>query len=266
MGNSLVDFKKGISTICTNAIFLLDASGSMSGERITQLNYAMQETLNALVKEGLKSETDIYVRVIRFNSMLDWVIGTEQKGVLVSDAANMWKDLDASGGTDTAGAIEETLKALKTEYFGYKNKKPIVILITDGESNDPQQTKDAVDQLRYAMSGNTNKEKVVRIAIGVQDHNPNELEYFASKGTIKDDQGERKNTPLVFGVSDASSIADVIKNVAVSSLHSVGGAGAVALKDNDDNNTQTNTNGTADLVIDDTPVIVDNTTKKTSTW
>lgn len=264
MDNGPIDYKKGITTVCTNILFLLDASGSMSGERISQLNYAMQETLNVLVEEGLKSETEIFVRVIKFNSGLDWVIGDETKGVLVDDAVRMWKDLEAAGGTDTAGAIDESLKAFKTEYFGYKNKKPIVILVTDGESNDPQETKRSVDKLKTAMSGNTGKEKIVRIAVGVEDHNETELNYFASKGKIIDDAGERDNVPLVFGVSDATAIAKVIKNVAVSSLYSVGGAGAVALKDNDD--ASGNQDQAAELAIDDTPIVIENTSDTTETW
>jgi uncharacterized protein YegL len=264
MENSPIDFKKGITTVCTNLVFLLDASGSMSGERISQLNYAMQETLNVLVEEGLKNETEIFVRVIKFNSGLDWVIGDATKGVLVDDAVRMWKDLEAAGGTDTAGAIDESLKAFKTEYFGYRNKKPIVILVTDGESNDPQETKRSVDKLKTAMSGNTGKEKIVRIAVGVEDHNEAELNYFASLGNIIDDSGERNNVPLVFGVSDATAIAKVIKNVAVSSLYSVGGAGAVALKDNDD--TSNDQEEAAVLAIDDTPIVIENTTETTETW
>ena len=254
----------GLTTTCTNIVFLLDASGSMSGERISQLNYAMHETLNELVKEGLKSETDIFVRIIKFNSDLEWVVGDETQGILVDDAVKAWKDLTATGGTDTAGAIEESLKSFKTKYFGYRNKKPIIILVTDGESNDPKETKKAVDKLKVAMSGNTGKEKIVRIAVGVEDYNPDELDYFASKGTIVDDNGTRENVPLVFGVSSASAIATVIKNVAVSSLYSVGGAGAVALKDNDDN--AGSLNQSADLTIDDAPVLINNQTETTQNW
>ena len=264
MTKSLIDFGGGLSTTCTNIVFLLDASGSMSGERISQLNYAMQETLNELVKESTKSEMDIFVRIIKFNSDLEWVVGDECKGVLVDDAVKAWKDLVATGGTNTAGAIEESLKAFKAKYYGYRNKKPVVILVTDGESNDAKETKRAVDKLKVAMSGNTGKEKIVRIAIGVEDHNEDELNYFASKGDIIDDTGERKNAPLVFGVSSASAISRVIKNVAVSSLYSVGGAGAVAFDDS--NGSTNNTNQTADLTIDDTPVLIDNRTETTQTW
>ena len=47
-----------------------------------------------------------------------------------------WKDLDANGGTDTAGAIELATSVMQKQYLGMRNYRPVVILITDGESND----------------------------------------------------------------------------------------------------------------------------------
>ena len=166
---------KGVTAICTNIIFILDTSGSMSGTRINQLNYGMSETLNTLVEESLKQETEVFIRVIKFNSSVDWVVGSESQGVAVEDVARAWQNLTATGGTDTASAIEESLKALRTQYIGVRNKKPIVILITDGESNDRRETKRATDKLKVAMSGGSGKEKIVRIAIGVEDYDANEL-------------------------------------------------------------------------------------------
>ena len=197
--------------------------------------------------------------IIKFNSDLEWVVGDEYKGVLVDDAVKAWKDLVATGGTNTAGAIEESLKALRTQYIGLRNKKPIVILITDGDSNDRREMERATDKLKVAMSGGSGKEKIVRIAIGVKDYNEGELNYFASKGTVKDDTGEHENVPFVFGVDDAEKIAEVIKNVTVSSLKSVGQAGPVQMADSG----STTTNTSTDIAMDDEPIVID-TTKNTS--
>jgi uncharacterized protein YegL len=250
---------QGVTANCTNIIFLLDTSGSMYGERINQLNYGMSETLNVLVEESFKQETDVYIRVIEFNTNVKWVVGSESQGVAVEDVARSWQNLTANGGTDTASAIEESLKALRTQYTGLRNKKPIVILITDGDSNDRREMERATDKLKVAMSGGSGKEKIVRIAIGVKDYNEGELNYFASKGTVKDDTGEHENVPFVFGVDDAEKIAEVIKNVTVSSLKSVGQAGPVQMADSG----STTTNTSTDIAMDDEPIVID-TTKNTS--
>ena len=262
MPNPLVNSgAEAVTSICTNIIFLLDTSGSMYGERINQLNYAMSETLNVLVEESFKQETDVYVRVLEFNSNVRWVMGSKEKGVAIEDAARTWQNLAANGGTDTATAIEECLKSLKTDYIGIRNKKPIVILITDGDSNDRRAMESATDKLKVAMSGNSGKEKIIRIAIGVQDYNAGELNYFASKGTIITDESETANAPFVFGVDETSKIVEVIKNVAVSSLRSSKQGGPVNFSNQD-----TNTVNPANLVMDETPFVIDTSTNTTEEW
>ncbi|MBR2024215.1 MAG: hypothetical protein IKA02_00225, partial [Clostridia bacterium] len=87
----------------------------------------------------------------------------------------------------------------------------------------------------------TNKEKVIRVAIGIQQSSQKELEYFATKGKIKNGKDVKENQPFVFHVSDTNEIAEVIKNVTVSSLYSSIKGGAV--------------DNPAGLVIDDTPII-----------
>ncbi|MBQ4509593.1 MAG: VWA domain-containing protein [Clostridia bacterium] len=260
MATILEEGKKGVTSICSNVIFLLDTSGSMYGERINQLNYGMNETLNALIDVSLKQETDIYVRVVEFNSDIKWIIGSADKGVEIESASKQWRNLTANGGTDTAGAIGESLKALRTEYIGLRNKKPVVILITDGESNDRHATELASDKLKKAMSGSSGKEKIIRVAVGVQDYNAQELEYFASRGNVKDETGMHENVPFVFGVDSVEKVASVIQNVTVSSLYSATQTGAVALENDDSGATLVRQDK------DDEPVIIDTTGKTEESW
>ena len=262
MATILEEGKRGVTSICSNVIFLLDTSGSMYGERINQLNYGMNETLNALIDVSLKQETDVYVRVVEYNNSAKWIIGSADKGVEVESAARQWRNLTANGGTDTAGAIELSLKALRTEYIGLRNKKPVVILITDGDSNDRKATERASDILKSAMSGSSGKEKIIRVAVGVQDYNASELEYFASKGNIKDENGMRENVPLVFGVDSVDKLAGVIQNVTVSSLYSTTNKDAVDFSNGDD----TNTAASLAKEQDDDLVIIDTTDKTEESW
>lgn len=85
-----------------NLIYLLDTSGSMSGEPINQLNRAMAEAVQIAEEAARENEIQLIMRVVQFNSVAKWLIGDMRKGVEHID----WAPLDANGGTDTAGAIE----------------------------------------------------------------------------------------------------------------------------------------------------------------
>ena len=242
MGNSIIDIKSGLSCISTNVIFLIDRSYSMSGEKIKAVNTCMPEILEKLVEVANSSEMDVFVRVISYDSNVSWTMGTADQGVNVEEAAKKWKNLVADASTNTAGAIEECCKALNTKNMGTRNKKPVVILITDGESDDFSKMKKATDKLKKALSGETNKEKVIRVAIGIEQSSQRELEYFATKGRIKNGEEIEENQPYVFHVTDANEIAKVIKNVTVSSLYTAINSGAID-------------NKTAGLVMDETPIL-----------
>ena len=221
----------GIYRPTMNLVFLLDTSGSMGfngGQRINQLNTAMPIALSAARDAAMEQETDLFVRIISFNNDASWVMGSMEKGVAVEDAYNSWKDLSPTGGTDTAGAIRLARTAMHTAYMGTNNYHPVVILITDGQSNDPQETRNAIKELREALSGgNPNKkDKVWRFAIGVEGYNEPELLDFAMIGKKEDEFGnEQEGVPMVFKVDNVADLTKVLKNVTVSSLYSVAQAG-----------------------------------------
>jgi hypothetical protein len=130
------------------------------------------------------------------------------------------------------------MDALHTTYLGTRNYLPVVILLTDGDSNNFAETQKATDLLKKALAGTTGKEKVMRVAVGVQDYNETELLSFASLGTIDDGVGEpRTNVPLVFKVDNIGDLANILKSIAVSSLYSAMGGD----------------NGEGEFVVDLTP-------------
>ena len=110
------------------------------------------------------------------------------------------------------------------------------------------------------MSGSSGKEKIIRVAVGVQDYNAQELEYFASRGNVKDETGMHENVPFVFGVDSVEKVASVIQNVTVSSLYSATQTGAVALENDDSGATLVRQDK------DDEPVIIDTTGKTEESW
>ena len=166
------------------------------------------------------------MRVVEFNSTADWIFGDTENGVGHID----WMPLTANGGTDTAGAIDKATSVMHRKYLGERNFRPVVILITDGQSNDPEETVKAVEKLKSSLksSSDPTKDKIIRIAIGVKDANPTELNNFASIGNIERPDGTvDENVPLVFNVDDVALLKGLLKGVTVSSIASSVGGGDV---------------------------------------
>jgi len=218
------DFSQGLTKEELNMIFLLDTSGSMSGERINQLNVAMSEALSALEGAAIKEEIQLTIRMIEFNNYAEWIIGKAEEGIDVSKVAGEWKDLTAkAAGTNTADAIYKACEAMHTNYLGTRNYHPIVILITDGNSDSPSETRAAIKKLKTALTSgkDPDKEKIQRIAVGVINANKDELEDFASIGNIEHADGSiEENIPMVFHVDNVYELANLLKGIAVSSIFS----------------------------------------------
>lgn len=207
--------------------FLLDASGSMSGAAIETLNEAMANVLPAIQRVGNNKEVTPIVHVLAFNSGMQWLCGTSATfGIEAKDIG--WNDISASGGTDTAGAITDLLEGLSQRHLGYHTYRPVIILITDGYSNDATATAAAVDKL-------VARQKSIRVAVGVNGYNAAELDTFASSAslTIVDDLGNEvtaREQKLIFPVDRADQLAYVIRDIAVSSLISSKLMGATVTK------------------------------------
>ena len=196
--------------------FILDNSGSMLGTPIQTLNEAMETVFPALVNVANSKEVTAYFHVLAYNNNINWLCGsTAEQGVPMNDFH--WHEIGAGGCTNTAGAIRAILPGLSQKYLGHKTFRPVIILITDGNSDSFVETQAAIKEL-------VQKQKTTRIAIGVQGYNPQELEEFASDGRVVeiDEFGDQVNDPvemkLIFPVKDAEHIAGVIKSAAVSSL------------------------------------------------
>lgn len=203
-------------------IFLLDTSCSMSRERINQLNKGLKEAIQMIADYAENSFEDVLIRVIQFNSEAKWVMGCAKEGVHAKDAVNQVVDLTAYGVRDTALAIEECIKGLKSTNFGLRSRKPIIILVTDGESNDKKATKEGIDKLKVVLGGKLGKDKTVRYGIGIGDFSKEEVAYFATKSNmIMVNDKENLDVPCVFDVQDDSKIAETIKNVTKISIEQI---------------------------------------------
>jgi len=111
-------------------ILALDCSGSMQGDRIASLNYALRTTLPELRKVAEENpEIDVRLRVLRFSTEAQWHVADP---VPVADAR--WSDLTAGGETSMGAAfrlIGEALTAMPGRQL-----PPVVVLASDGYPTD----------------------------------------------------------------------------------------------------------------------------------
>lgn len=209
-----------INTI--HLILLIDNSYSMKGSRIAQVNNAIPQIKRKLRMIAESNDVCISVRVIAFSDEPVWVVGSAEQGVPIEDF--VWKDLDVVGGTSTNLAVREAAKALHrknlTTAENAKILRPVVILITDGYCN-PNDHNDyllAIDELRHCLAGNSGKDKITRVAIGVANYKSSELEEFASLSQPSDSGADEKSKPLIFPVIDAEELGKVIEWVVPTSI------------------------------------------------
>lgn len=230
MGKGDFRFTDAIVKDELNIFKIVDTSGSMTGERINQLNCAVSEALAAFKDAARKAEIKLKIRMIEFNNFAEWIMGKAEEGVDIEQAEALWTDLTAkAAGTNTAAAIRLACEAMHTEYLGTRTYHPIVILITDGESNNFDETLQAIEELKLSLKSSTDpsKEKIQRIAVGVVNANRQELEAFASKGNIEHADGTvEEDVPLVFNVDNVSELTGLLKNIALSSVVSSVASGA----------------------------------------
>jgi len=116
--------------------FILDTSGSMTGERIAVLNAAMEEFVYTLKEIAAKEQNiQFKIAILEFNSGCRWV--TPDGPVAIEDY--LYEDLNA-GGLSSFGAalLELNAKMTRQAFLGSSvaHYLPVVIFMTDGFSTD----------------------------------------------------------------------------------------------------------------------------------
>lgn len=115
-----------------HVILALDCSGSMRGDRIASLNYAIRSAipeLQAVANEN--PEVQVMVRVLRFDNVAQWHI---EQPCPVGDLA--WTDLSAGGETAMGAALTLLAEALKPEALPGRQLPPVIVLASDGYPTD----------------------------------------------------------------------------------------------------------------------------------
>ena len=126
----------------TMALFyLFDTSGSMSGTKIGQVNYAMKD-IPKIIADVAESaaNANIVVAAATFDSQVTWITPQPQTP---EEFMNTWHDLQAGGLTSLGGALKSLNEKMSRKAFLGDNPMgylaPGIIILTDGEPTDEWQ-------------------------------------------------------------------------------------------------------------------------------
>ena len=131
-------FGDGIRKQELNLIFVIDNSGSMSGEKIAAVNNAIRDVMSIMPEiQDDTSDAEIKISAMTFSDKCKWVY-SEPKSV----SEFKWNDVSVDGGTDYSAAYDELSKFLCKKENGGKmpdigGVAPIIVLMSDGMPTSP---------------------------------------------------------------------------------------------------------------------------------
>lgn len=166
----------GIARRQLQVILALDCSGSMRGDRIASLNYALRTAIPELRGVAEENpEVDVRVRVLRFATGAQWHVEAP-----MPVAELRWEDLQAEGETDMGAAFALLAEALRPEAMPGRQLPPVVVIASDGFPSD-----DVEAGLRVFFA-EPNAEAAIRLAIAVgADADQEILERFIRHPSMK---------------------------------------------------------------------------------
>lgn len=107
-------------------ILLLDVSGSMQGDKIANLNQAVEKMIETFVEEE-KMETEIHVSVITFGNNVNLHLP------LTKASQVKWQDLSASGSTPMGVALRMAKDMIEDrQVIPSRAYRPTLVLVSDG--------------------------------------------------------------------------------------------------------------------------------------
>lgn len=130
-----------VKTRTMTLFYLFDTSGSMSGTKIGQVNYAMRDIPKIIkdISDGAPN-ADISVAAATFNNDVTWITPQPQSP---DEFINTWHDVQAGGLTSLGAALKSLNEKMSRSAFLNENEAgylaPGVIILSDGEPTDSWQ-------------------------------------------------------------------------------------------------------------------------------
>ncbi len=119
-----------------HVVLLLDCSGSMQGEKIASLNYAIRSALPELRQVARENpEVTVLLSAQCFGTTAYWHIQTP---TLIAEVE--WSDLKAGGETALGAALEQTALMLRNATENARLLPPVIVLVSDGYPTDDVET------------------------------------------------------------------------------------------------------------------------------
>lgn len=184
-------------------VLLLDVSGSMSGDKIDNLNKAVVDMLDAFATEE-KMETEILVSVITFGSQVELHVSYTKASQV------QWQSLQAAGMTPMGAALKMAKAMIEDKGITPSRAyRPTIVLVSDGQPNDSWE-KPLED---FVSEGRSSKCFCMAMAIG-RDADENVLKRFISKTPYL-----AKDVPnRVFYAENAGQLHEFFQKVTMSTL------------------------------------------------
>jgi uncharacterized protein YegL len=112
--------------------WIADCSGSMSGDKIHQLNYAVRTALPEMQRVALENpNAEVKIRAIKFSDTAEWHVG---QPTAVENFS--WTDLTAGGITSMGRALSLVTEQLKMPPMEQRALPPAIVLVSDGQPTD----------------------------------------------------------------------------------------------------------------------------------
>lgn len=177
-------------------VLAVDCSGSMTGDKIASLNYAVRSAIPAMrAAADDNPENDVLVRVLSFADDLRWAVENP-----VSVHEFEWEDLTAGGETNLGAALNALAQALTAEQMPGWQLPPVLVLLSDGLPTDDVET-----GLKMLMES-TYGEQAIRIAVAIGSHADHELlQSFIGNPDVKPLRANSAET-LVSRIKWAASV------------------------------------------------------------
>ena len=112
--------------------WIADCSGSMSGEKIASLNFAIRDVIPSM-KEAAKNNPNaqLYIRALKFSTGATWLTGDP-----IEIDNYDWDDLEAGGVTDMGAAFNLLADQLTMPPMPERALPPVLVLLSDGQPTD----------------------------------------------------------------------------------------------------------------------------------